>query len=43
MHGRLYAFLMVLPFNFLRSIQILSEPSFFLTNTTVLAHGLADF
>ena len=40
---RLYASFMVLPFSFLKSIQNLIEPSSFLTSTTALAHGLADF
>ena len=30
-------------FNFLRSIQNLRLPFFFLTRTTILAHGLCDF
>ena len=37
---RLYASFIVLEFNFLRSMQNLNEPSFFLTNTTGLPKDL---
>ena len=42
MRGMLYASLIVREFNFLRSMQNLKLPSFFLTNTTGLAHGLLE-
>ena len=38
--GNEYPSFIVLLFNLCRSIQNLSPPSFFLTNTTALAHGL---
>ena len=40
MRGKLYASLMVRALSLHRSIQNLREPSFFLTKTTALAHGL---
>ena len=39
---RLWAFLIVLTFNFLKTIQNLNFPSFFCTNTTALAQGLVE-
>ena len=41
--GNKYPSLTVLLFNFLRSMQNLSPPSFFLTSTTALAQGLKLF